>query len=68
MAAVKRPAIRKSMVRQSMLLTTDQLEDMKSVFHTVGKLRLIFFRRVFVPFRVCGGGYSVTRTINRSRV
>jgi len=41
-AAVKRPGIRKSMLRQSMLLTKDQLDDMKAVFNTVCHLR--FYR------------------------
>lgn len=35
MAAIKRPGIRKSMVRQSMLLNKDQLDDMKTVFNTI---------------------------------
>jgi len=34
-AAIRRPGIRQSMVRQSMLLTKDQLDDMKNVFNTV---------------------------------
>jgi len=34
-AAMKRPGIRKSMIRQSMLLTKDQLDDMRGVFNTV---------------------------------
>lgn len=34
-AAAKRPGIRKSMLRQSMLLTKDQLDDMKTVFNTI---------------------------------
>jgi len=34
-AEIKRPSIRKSMVRQSMLLTKDQLDDIKIVFNTV---------------------------------
>jgi len=34
-AEIKRPSIRQSMVRQSMLLTKDQLDDIKIVFNTV---------------------------------
>ena len=44
MAAMKRqvtPGLRKSMLRQSLLLTQDQINDMKQVFEKVSSLVII---------------------------